>query len=396
MQLDVEPYDKIILGFLGIVGDAGEKADTINRAAVDFQRKINEPTFCDSWGDVLSYNNCGFTGWVSDDAMAMFNEQMAQGVLGGLRKLRQQNPALQLSMSIGGWTMSQAFHFLAADAAKRATFCAGVIDLYRRFPMFNEIDLDWEYPGAPGNTGNTYNDEDTANYVLLIGDLKQAFVAAGREDVRISIAASANVDALVKTDIPAMLAAGLYGINLMTYDFFGTPWAPELAHHTNLHSNGVTASNWSTDAAIAYLREIGAPMNQVFIGYASYSRNARGAEISSSSPLTGTYAPGTGTTTGTFESGCTEWYDTIANYLDLENQRGRNGFDVYTDELADADYLYNVQSKLFMSIDTPRTVKAKGDYVVKNGLGGMFTWTIDQCGAVLVNAAREGLGCTIK
>ena len=46
---------------------------------------------------------------------------------------------------------------------------------------------------------------------------------------------------------------------------------------------------------------------------------------------------------------------------DLENQKGRNGFNVYTDQVADADFLYNPESKLFMSLDTPRTVKAKGN-----------------------------------
>src|SRR6202000_46763 len=116
-------------------------------------------------------------------------------------------------------------------------FCRGVVDLFKRFPMFNEVDLDWEYPGAPGNTGNSYSDADTANYVLLVGDLKKALVAGGRADVSISMPASANVEALMKTDVLAMFDAGLYGINLMTYDFFGTPWSPDLAHHTNLHSN---------------------------------------------------------------------------------------------------------------------------------------------------------------
>ena len=106
-----------------------------------------------------------------------------------------------------------------------------------------------------------------------------------------------------------------------------------------------------------------------------------------------TYTPGYGTTVGTFESGSTEWYDHIANYLDLENQTGRNNFIVYTDEVADADFLYNPQSKVFMSLDTPRTVKAKAEYVKSRGLGGLFTWTADLDRGPLVNAAREGLGC---
>ncbi|MFP3533957.1 hypothetical protein SB763_31865, partial [Burkholderia sp. SIMBA_042] len=82
--------------------------------------------------------------------------------------------------------------------------------------------------------------------------------------------------------------------------------------------------------------------------------------IDSWSPLQGTYDPGSGTTTGTFESGTTEFFDLIYNYLDLEHQTGINGFNVYTDEVADADYLYSPESGLFLSVDTPRSVYAKG------------------------------------
>ncbi len=48
-----------------------------------------------------------------------------------------------------------------------------------------------------------------------------------------------------------------------------------------------------------------------------------------------------------------------------------------------------------MSLDTPRSVKAKGQYAASRNLGGLFTWTIDQDNGVLVNAAREGLGYEI-
>ncbi|MDU1515311.1 MAG: glycosyl hydrolase family 18 protein, partial [Klebsiella oxytoca] len=186
---------------------------------------------------------------------------------------------------------------------------------------------------------------------------------------------------------------GLYGINVMTYDFFGTPWAETLTHHTNL--NALEEGSWAVNTIVDHLLAEGFPADRINIGYAGYTRNGRSVELESLSPLKGSYNPGTGTTTGTFESGTTEWYDVIYNYLDLENQKGRNGFNVYTDQVANADYLYNPESKLFMSLDTPRSVKAKGEYAAKLGLGGMFTWTIDQDNGVLVNAAREGLGYEI-
>lgn len=395
MRLDPEAYDKIIIGFCGIVGDKGEKKTTIDKAATDFHRIQHQPTFVDSWGDVLSYRNCGFNGWVTNDVMEQFIQSKAMGVLGGLRKLREKNPNLMLSMSIGGWTMSEAFHWIASDPQSRKIFSEGLVDLFNRFPMFNAVDLDWEYPGAEGNTGNTYNDDDGINYAELVKNIKSAFIAAKRDDIEISIATSAAPEKLRKANINGMLDAGVDYLNVMTYDFFGTPWAKKITHHTNLHSIKTGDNEWSTNAAIAYLDSIGVPMKKINIGYAAYSRNAKKAQLTSFSPLSGTYSPGNSTTLGTFESGTTEFYDLLNNYLDIEKQKGKNGFNLYTDEKADADYLYNKDIGLFMSIDTPRTVKAKAEYIKKNGLNGLFTWTVEMDSGLLVNAAREGFDCPL-
>ncbi|EPH3389561.1 glycosyl hydrolase family 18 protein, partial [Klebsiella oxytoca] len=277
----------------------------------------------------------------------------------------------------------------AASDSARKTFAKGVVKLFKQFPMFSEVDIDWEYPNAEG-AGNPYGPEDGENYALLIGELRKQLDSAGLSNVKISIASSAVVKTFDYSNVKALLQAGLYGINVMTYDFFGTPWAETLTHHTNL--NALEEGGWAVNTIVDHLLAEGFPADRINIGYAGYTRNGRSVELESLSPLKGSYNPGTGTTTGTFESGTTEWYDVIYNYLDLENQKGRNGFNVYTDQVANADYLYNPESKLFMSLDTPRSVKAKGEYAAKLGLGGMFTWTIDQDNGVLVNAAREGLG----
>ncbi|WP_330982260.1 MULTISPECIES: glycosyl hydrolase family 18 protein [Enterobacterales] len=396
-NVDPTAYDKIIIGFLGIVGDRGEKQYTIENAANLTGKTTNEPTFLDPWGDFQSYVNCNQTtsGWDVDPATV--TQQNTHGILGGLRDLQaraeQMGHNLVLSMSIGGWTMSNAFHEMAKTSAARRTFAEGVVKLFRQFPMFSEVDIDWEYPNAPGNA-NPYGPEDGANYALLIRELKTQLTSAGRGDVKISIASSAVVSTVGYSNVNALLEAGLYGLNVMTYDFFGTPWAETLTHHTNL--SPLTAGGWSVETVVDYLVAEGFPSDRINIGYAGYTRNARNVAIDNFSPLSGTYQPGEGTTTGSFESGCTEWYDTIYNYLDLENQQGRNGFNVYTDQIANADYLFNPQSKLFMSLDTPRSVKAKGEYAVQHNLGALFTWTIDQDNGVLVNAAREGLGYELE
>ncbi|KFD25448.1 glycosyl hydrolase family 18 protein [Yokenella regensburgei] len=396
-HVDPTAYDKIIFGFIGIVGDQGEKQFTINNAATQTGKVTGEPTFLDPWGDFQSYVNCNqeTSGWDVDPKTV--TESTTHGLLGGLRdlqaKAKSMDHELALSMSIGGWTMSNGFHEMAKTEATRKVFAAGVVKLFKQFPMFSEVDIDWEYPNNAGN-GNPHGVEDGENYALLIKELKTQLNAAGRGDVKVSIASSAVVEVLGYSNVKALLDAGLYAINVMTYDFFGTPWAAELTHHTNL--TPLAEGSWSVEAVVDYLIAEGFPSDRINIGYAGYTRNARNAEVESVSPLKGSYNPGQGTTTGSFESGCTEWYDTIYNYLDLENQSGRNGFNVYTDTVADADFLYNPQSKLFMSLDTPRSVKAKGEYAAKHNLGGLFTWTIDQDNGVLLNAAREGLGYEVQ
>lgn len=391
-------FDKLIVGFAGIVGDLGEKSAAIAKGASDFgiNTQDGSVTFLDIWGDAQSYLNNGFPNWVDIPMPNDFQQEKVQGVLGGLRDLQKkaktQGHNLVLSFSVGGWTMSNGFHDMSRNAQQRARFCASIIDIFKRFPMFTALDIDWEYPGAAGNN-NPYDDDDSVYYIQLIKDLRAALSGAGLSSTEISIASSADPTTLAKSNVPGLLAAGVNAINLMTYDFFGTPWAATLTHHTNLYKTAQTT--WGVDVAVDYLVSVGVAQSAINIGYAGYTRNARNAVISQPSPLIGTYEPGSGTTTGSFESGSTEWYDIIYNYLDLEAQKGKNGFQLYTDEAADADYLYSTASKLFLSLDTPRTVKAKAEYARQKGLGGVFTWTADQDNGLLVNAAREGLGAPL-
>nr|WP_157135331.1 glycosyl hydrolase family 18 protein [Serratia sp. M24T3] len=396
-NLSPTAFDKIIFGFIGIFGDQGDMVKKIDAAASLQNKSKYEPLFLDPWGDFQSYRNCDQPEAWREIDVATVTQENSKGILGGLRDFQQKakklGHELALSMSIGGWTMSNIFHELAASSESRKIFALGVVKLFKQFPMFSEIDIDWEYPNDIGNE-NPFGPEDGDNYVLLIKELRQQLDAAGRSDVKISIAAAAVVKKIVHSKIKELLAVGLYGINLMTYDFFGIPWAKELNHHTNIMPKEPDGD--SVDTVINYLIAQGIASDRINIGYAGYSRNAKKVEIESFSPLKGSHDLKKSLTTGTLESASTVWADLIYNYLDLENQCGRNGFNVYTDQIADADYLYSPQSKLFLSIDTPRTVKAKGEYVMKHNLGALFTWTIDQDNGVLVNAAREGLGCEIE
>jgi chitinase len=71
----------------------------------------------------------------------------------------------------------------------------------------------------------------------------------------------------------------------------------------------------------------------------------------------------------------------------------KNGFIRSWDPVASAPYLYNPQSKVFVSYDDSESIAAKCKYVVDHGLGGVMFWDYesDPTG-VLLDAVDVGLG----
>lgn len=191
-----------------------------------------------------------------------------------------------------------------------------------------------------------------------------------------------------------LLVVGLYGINLMIYDFFGMLWVEMLGYYINCKV--LEEGGWVVEIIVDYLLVEGFFVDCINIGYVGYICNVCQVEIEFLLLLKGFYNSGLGDIIGFFEFGISEWYDVIYSYLDLENQKGCNGFNVYIDQVVDVDYLYSLEFKLFLFLDMLCIVKVKGEYVVKLGLGGVFIWIIDQDNGVLVNVVCEGLGYEIE
>ncbi|NHB95613.1 glycoside hydrolase family 18 protein [Photorhabdus stackebrandtii] len=413
--INVTAYDKLIFSFLGIYGDTGVKGKKIKEVAEGWNSqsdiKITEGHIVplDPYGDLGTARNVGLpkesanTDINSGTFLPFYQQKKASGLLGGLRELqktaRLAGHKLELAFSIGGWSMSGYFSVMAADVAQRRVFVDSIVDFFARFPMFSCVDIDWEYPGSAGEVGNVISEKDGEHYALLIKELRESLDSRfGREARKeISIACSGVKAKLKTSNIAELVKNGLDNIFLMSYDYFGTGWAPYIGHHTNLYSptdpDPSSESDLSAEVAINYLhQELGIPLEKIHLGYANYGRAGKGANLE-----TREYNKD-GDALGTMEKGSPEFFDIVNNYLDTEHTlaTGKNSFELMTDTNADADFLYSEKEGHFISLDTPRTVKQKAEYVARNKLGGIFSWSGDQDCGLLANAAREGMGYVAK
>ncbi|ODS24631.1 hypothetical protein AB835_02565 [Candidatus Endobugula sertula] len=410
-------YDRLVFSFMAVCGDTtGPLADQIATVVDGWNSQLNDGDTpignghivpIDPYADLGSTRNVGLPegsghSGALDEFLAYYNQEDAAGLLGGLRELQKNallaGHTLELAFSIGGWSLSGYFSDMVKDVDARKTFIDSIIDFFERFPMFSCVDIDWEYPGGGGLESNSFDPEnDGPNYAKLIGELRaeldKHFGAGDRKEI--SIASSAVVAKINRSNIPDLIANGLDNIFLMSYDLFGTGWAEHIGHHTNLLSPpGADPDgdyDLSTDVAIRHLIDnLGVPPEKIHLGYANYGRSCVGANLD-----TRDYTKD-GNALGTFENGAPELFDIFNNYFDVEDPdqgaAGKNGFVLKTDTLADADVLYQEGSGHYISLDTPRTVKLKAEYATAQGLGGVFSWSGDQDCGLLANSAREGAG----
>ena len=83
-----------------------------------------------------------------------------------LTGLRARNPELRVLVSVGGWTWSKGFSDAALTAESRRRFCESAVAYVKRHDL-DGLDVDWEYPGLPGDN-NPYRPEDRANFTALM------------------------------------------------------------------------------------------------------------------------------------------------------------------------------------------------------------------------------------
>jgi chitinase len=277
--------------------------------------------------------------------------------LRALVSLKQQNPQLQVMLSVGGGSGSAGFSEMASTAEGRKKFVDSAMAMIEKFNL-DGIDVDWEYPGYTHTPGMKVGPEDKQNYTLVLRDLRRRF---DKEEKRLgrplvtSSATGATQKWMANTEM-GKAAKWMTSVNMMCYDWYAAR-EKNTGHDSPLYTNPQDPKHISIDDAVKMNLKAGVPRRKLVIGIPFYGRRWTGV----GSTNNGLWQPVTGEGSGI------QFWQTVP----LVNSQG---FVRYWDSVAKAPYLYNAQTQTFITYNDAEAEKARTAYVKRNHLGGIMFW----------------------
>lgn len=306
----------------------------------------------------LTHINYAFAVITDNQVVPSKANQFDAQNLQALHALKQRNPDLKILISIGGWSGSGGFSDAAYTPENRATFVASALEYMQRY-QFDGIDIDWEYPGQIG-AGNPFRVEDKQNFTAMLKELRMALDALSATTqihYPLTIAAAAGASFIANTEMN-IAAQYLDFVNIMTYDFTGS-WSMETGHHTNLFASKMgKGSRMDSNKGVALLIAAGVPVEKLVLGVAFYGK---------SWILTQPDARGLNQTASSF-------YKELRYTAIEDTMLSDSGYRKYWDKQAKASYMYNEKTNVFVTYESPRSIKHKMRYIRKEGLRGVMFW----------------------
>ncbi|WHT20289.1 glycoside hydrolase family 18 protein [Crossiella sp. CA-258035] len=318
----------------------------------------------------------------SVDGVADQPGQALAGNFNQLRKLKKKYPHLKVNISLGGWTWSKYFSNAVLTDASRKAFVKSCVDLYLKgnLPkldglaqggdgaaagLFDGIDLDWEWPGAPGAPGNVVRPEDKQNFTLALAEFRRQFAELSwRTGKRYELTAflpagAATVDAGIEVLKVFRL---LDFATIQGYDIHGA-WDSLTNHQSAIHApdNDPTPGKLDLDQVIKDYLDRGAPRRSLVLGVPFYGRGWTGVTGGGN----GLFQPATGCAPSSHECG----------YLNYNKIKELTGFTQYRDPKAATGWLFD--GNTFWNFEDPVSIKEKTRYIRQQRLGGAMVWSLD-------------------
>lgn len=274
-----------------------------------------------------------------------------------LNTLKQRNPGLKIMISIGGWAWSENFSDAVLTEEARRLFAHTSVDIVRKHGL-DGVDIDWEYPGVPGEEGNIYRPEDKQHYTLMFKALRASLDSLEAETGKQYQLTTAVGGGKYFIDHTEMDKAQQYldYVNIMSYDYKTNPNGIA-GHHTNLYGSTKDPEESSADRSVKLYLAAGVPPEKIVVGIAFYGRawtlpdgENRGLNRQA---LKGARGGG---------------------FTRLKDSLMTQGYARHWDKKAKAPYLFHPEQFIFVTYDDERSTRLKCKYVKKHKLGGVMFW----------------------
>ncbi len=241
----------------------------------------------------------------------------------------------KVSLVLGGWGHCDGFSPTCADPIKRARFVGELAQAVTTMG-YDGVEFDWEYPA---------NATDRDNLTTCISELR----AAIGPDKEIALA------------VPASEWGGQWFANellehadrlhVMTYDYTGS-WAPASGHHSGLRPDGCSTP-YSMTQALEYWLGRGVERKDLVLGVPFYGRSFNSSTLCQS-----------------FTSSGDASYATLLEIISSKHWERK------WSSRARVPWLEERNGPGLWSYESPRSVRDKARYILKEKVCGVMIWQI--------------------
>ncbi|KAF9257953.1 glycoside hydrolase family 18 protein [Marasmius fiardii PR-910] len=302
---------------------------------------------------------------------------------------------VKATLSIGGWAGSRYFSTNVGSPQNRSAFVKTLVDVVQKYEL-DGLDFDWEYPNRQGIGCNTINNNDTANLLSFLQELRNDPVGAKMVlSTATSIQPWNDTNGTPSTDLSGFAKVFDF-IAIMNYNIWG-PSSAFAGPNAPLNDTCAAQNNrvGSAVSAVKAWSGAGIPLDKIVLGVPMFGQsfvvNKNDAFESGSSTTLALFPKfdakaehvgdkwdseggpdicgnvvgpsGTYSFSGLMDTG----------YLNTDGSV-KDGLQFQFDNCSQTPYVYNEQTQTFISYDNADSFAAKGDFIKSTGLKGFAIW----------------------
>lgn len=315
--------------------------------------------------DVINYH----PATVSVSSAPFITDNYSSGYYSRRLIMEEQNPDIKVLFTVANNNL-QVFEACLYPYNKLYAFGDALLSRVKDYG-FDGIDIDYEFPTSTSLQ---------PNFVMLMKYLREeldAYSEVTGKEYYLTMAVPAGSWAFQLFDMVS-LAEYVDWFNIMNYDIYSN-WA-YAHHHTPPYNNtfpGMQGASVADD--IALYTSYGISKDKIVPGLGMYSRRWSGVDAGDNEELPGLNMP------GTIDSSNIHYSDLLYNYIN------KNGFVRYWDDAAKAPYLYNAETKVFISYDDLESVGYKAELVSDADCRGVMVFDYCTCDGIGFFEALDGM-----